>query len=227
MGVERRELDIMLQDPIERKYVNRRIAVYRCPSDDAPDENPKRVFYNMEYGGSGTNTGSTYAAGVGNYVAVHGLFWVNAGDWAVSRQDPHGSFWPDSRVRLGDIRDGTSNVLAIGERNWLNRAAIWAGTRNYMQFGNQGMRQIHGIGRFKLNPGVGADGEQGFSSNHPGGAHFLYHDGHVAFVNNTIDFITPPDPRSVTPPDWSLDVEPVGTFQRLVHRNDGRSIEND
>lgn len=230
MGVDRQELDNLLRDPVQRPYVNRVLPGYRCPSDDAPNNNNLRLFYNVEYGGGPGTTAATstgYSVGTSNYVAVLGLFWVNAGDWVLRGQDPHGSFWPDSKVRIGDIRDGTSNVVAIGERNWINRASVWVGVRNYMQYGNQGMRQIHGIGQFKLNPGVGAAGEQGFSSNHPGGAHFLFHDGHVSFINNTIHFVTPGDPNSVSPPNYALDVQPVGTFQRLIHRNDGRSIELD
>src|SRR5207245_9438864 len=41
-----------------------------------------------------------------------------------------GSFYRNSRVRIADIRDGTSNTFAVGERAALFAQAPWAGAVN-------------------------------------------------------------------------------------------------
>jgi prepilin-type N-terminal cleavage/methylation domain-containing protein/prepilin-type processing-associated H-X9-DG protein len=109
-----------------------------------------------------------------------------------------GVFYRNSRTRLTDITDGTSNTLAVGERAWSNANGVWAGAIP------DGVTR-----RGPLNPcpGAGAafypaatlvlahghlnnatsDADGGlddFSSRHGGGSNFVFADGHVAFVRS-------------------------------------------
>jgi prepilin-type processing-associated H-X9-DG protein/prepilin-type N-terminal cleavage/methylation domain-containing protein len=107
-----------------------------------------------------------------------------------------GVFYRNSDTRLTDITDGASQTILVGERAWGNVNGIWAGAIS----GGVCMR-----GRQNPCPGTGAasypaadlvlahahlnnattdtdSGLDDFSSLHPGGSHFLFADGHVAFV---------------------------------------------
>jgi len=101
-----------------------------------------------------------------------------------------GMFWMNSKVRIGDIRDGTSNTLCFGEH-----------------VGNTGtrFREQHGWGAYGgvgTQNGINANWRStpplsGWSYNdtlftgpgsyHTGGAHFLLGDGSVRFISQNID----------------------------------------
>src|SRR5262249_16574833 len=109
-----------------------------------------------------------------------------------------GVLYLDSRVRLGDITDGTSHTLAVGERppSPANRFGWWyAGVGQQfdgdadMVLGVAGYRTTfraptcpHGPYAFS----AGRDSEMcdtfHFWSQHSGGAHFLMSDGSVHFL---------------------------------------------
>lgn len=89
--------------------------------------------------------------------------------------------------RMGDIIDGTSNTLAIGEMSWIgtNCYRIWirgcdsnacGGTKNIQYSINS--TPYNGGGNFN---------SVSFGSQHVGGAHFLNADGSVAFISQNID----------------------------------------
>ncbi|MBS0262605.1 MAG: DUF1559 domain-containing protein [Planctomycetes bacterium] len=105
----------------------------------------------------------------------------------------NGSFYRNSRTRIADLVDGTSNTVLAGERTFAYTQGIWSGAPN------------GGICRpGTLNPWPGAvatspvfllvhnnyinivtDSDGGlddFSSLHSGGAQFLFADGSVRFI---------------------------------------------
>ncbi len=205
------ELHLLLQQASLRPLTQKVLPVYRCPSDQAEDLNTSRPFSNAVYG----NT----PAATSNYAASMGTVWKNSQNWLNGRQDPFGLLWGSSRVRLQDITDGASNTFVIGERSWVDLAAVWVGTRNYQGTGDVGFRQISATTDSKINE-ASANATGGYSSKHQGGAHFLFADGRVEFLSENINY----DQTGATLPERDPGLTAMGIYQRLARRNDGQVV---
>src|SRR5207245_8108073 len=87
------------------------LPLFRCPSNQAPDLNDVRLNFPLS-----------------NYRAVAGpvdypIFFANL--------DMGGVMFQNSKIRIIDVADGTSNTLVVGEclfdKQVDKRAAIWPG----------------------------------------------------------------------------------------------------
>ena len=112
-----------------------------------------------------------------------------------------GLFFRNSRVRFRDITDGTSQTLAVGERAYRLGEATWVGAvRGASMFPESDEGEIAvphlkpssamilghaGLGNCPNSP---TSEINQFYSLHASGANFLFIDGHVAFVPETIDY---------------------------------------
>lgn len=218
------DLDSLLKNTANaaaRDYaVKTKLPFYRCPSDTAPDLNSRRewdVPYSPFFGNQPVHLSTS------NYVAVSGSRWSTPEDWIVNGRDPFGTFWGSSKVQFRDITDGLSNTFIVGERDWrLGWAANWIGQRNYTGTGIWGSRQNLAILDVKINdPVLQPNGNpavsRGFSSQHTGGAQFLFGDGSVKFLSENIEF-------NNVQPNQQSPAATLGLFQKLGRRADGLVI---
>jgi prepilin-type N-terminal cleavage/methylation domain-containing protein len=148
------------------------LSVYQCPSDPSPSIN---VWYD-NYGKS-------------NYVCNRTLFGPD-----VTTTKP-------AALRLTDITDGTSNTLMVGERDgYRTFAAVWVAgcpsgtndsTGSFEGRPGQGLNQPYQAnGPFP--PAAGDDvfnyaQRLDFSSMHSGVVGFVFADGSVHFISDSID----------------------------------------
>ncbi len=90
------------------------LAVYTCPADRETGRFQVLNMLNLLMMSASTNS----------YAACYGM----GGLLDTQPDQGNGVFFRNSKVRVGDITDGTSNTLAVGERPALFAKAPWAGT---------------------------------------------------------------------------------------------------
>ena len=190
--------------------------------------NTWRTLYNTYYGGSGVNGRSSPQGGflaTSNYVANHGTQWVLPYQYYTLSQDPYGLFFTDSKLSFRDITDGSSNTILIGERSWPNKSAVWAGPRNVTGHGDWGLRMIEAVPTYKQNytapdPATSSSvAGDSYSSQHIGGAQYLFGDGTVRFLSDNINYDTTQiNPASTT------NLQQRGVYQLLLQRADGQVV---
>ena len=161
------------------------VGAYLCPSDSV-----QPAWWAMVRDPSGVPTQRICQVAPSNYVGMFGT------------SDPgingDGLFFRDSSLGLRDITDGTAQTIAVGERSHSLGEATWVGSvTNAVLFpvdndgvgyprpeGGPGMILGHAGGR--LGPGDPNGEVNQFYSRHPGGVNFLFADGHVSFLKNTM-----------------------------------------
>lgn len=171
------------------------LSAWRCPSASGPD-------LNTAWPALGDDLALSNYVGVNNSA----LLVVSGGD---------GVFGRNSKLRMRDVTDGTSNTVGVGERAWsLSGVQLEAG-RLFMQNDATVVASLVSslaAGAPPLNcTSPVADCQTGFSSVHTGGAQFLMMDGAVRFVSENIDH---------QPGTTTVD----STYEKLMSVNDGKVI---
>jgi prepilin-type N-terminal cleavage/methylation domain-containing protein/prepilin-type processing-associated H-X9-DG protein len=178
-----RQLNLTL--PVENSpAIQTMLKVYLCPSDPTP---PAAFAVPDGFGATRAMAAPcSYAACCGGDEsetdAANGL----------------GVLYRNSRTRMTDITDGTSQTILVGDRAWSNAEGIWAGvivggiTRRGPVNPNPGNQASSGpaadlvLNHSHLNnPTTDLDGGiDDFSSKHSNGSNILFADGSVHFIRS-------------------------------------------
>lgn len=161
------------------------LNLYRCPSDS-----PKGDTFTVVDGGGGTITTVAFA----NYVGVGGTFEVTG-----YPDTDNGVLFRNSQIRIADIIDGSSNTIFVGERQsskapmttWVGAITNCVNPPLIATYDDEGPPTL-----ILTNTGVAADARvpnnpldhvEDTSSRHPSGVVFLYGDGSVRFLRQTLN----------------------------------------
>ena len=199
----------------DRALLQTSIPTHRCPSDSSPVLNTLQQFGGANHfaiatsnyvASTGTdnqepfeslnlsNSTTYYAAPFRDY-DTGGMFFGGVDSTATGTPTNLATRAPGNGplgVKAGQIRDGLSRTLAVGERARLNRAAVWAGAGTPDDYGPAGVCRTFGRPGFILNWDYLAAGDpsnpgKGFDSPHRGVVQFVMADGAVAAVPDSLD----------------------------------------
>lgn len=176
--------------PIEHPSNGARVAniqSYLCPSDEI-----KLSWPAMSRDASGNPIALICEVAPSNYVGMYGSTEPGV--------DGDGIFYRNSRTRLADITDGTSQTIMAGERSHFLGVATWAGSvtgailfdddgddvgRSHPE---EGSGMVLGHAGEHATPGDPNSDVNQFYSFHGAGANFLFVDGHCSYIPMNIDY---------------------------------------
>lgn len=167
------------------------IPTYICPSDPTPAlfqiaessgghthiRSPKSFYFDDDEPHNVDEGDKLFPIAKSNYVGVFGT-----GEVDESPYNGDGTFWGNSRVRMQDFVDGTSNTFVIGERSSRLGGSLWHGV---IPEANASFARIVGSTDHAPNSPVGHYDD--FSSFHATGANFIMGDCSVRLIPDTID----------------------------------------
>jgi prepilin-type N-terminal cleavage/methylation domain-containing protein/prepilin-type processing-associated H-X9-DG protein len=182
------QFGLSIESPTNAGPRTTQITTYLCPSDS-----PEPIWIPTTYDLSGTPKQTICDVASANYIGVFGTTepGVN-GD---------GIFFRNGKLALRNITDGTSHTIAVGERSHRLCQATWVGAVSnanlYPPPGSSAPPVVDNSTGMILGhtgdgngPGAADSHANQFSSMHGAGANFLFADGHVQFLDETIEYKT-------------------------------------
>jgi len=213
MDVSKKFAAQSLLDPAVQQLLQTPVDTLRCPSDNGPVLNTSGEYIVQDM------NGAQHYVALASYAGVADDNTINIDN---DQRNCSGVLYVDSDIKFRDITDGTSNVLLVGERCWetyLSRcdtvesnasATIFvAGASNQLSHSNRSNAAAVGVAGNGINwESTEAcnnlwNSKSGFYSRHPGGAQFVFVDGSVHFLTETLD---------------------LTTYRELAHRKDGHPV---
>lgn len=189
-----------IQEPSQQAARLHSIQAYICPSDTLSelfsiaqgehthdhhhDHDHDHDDHGHDHGhehahGENVDAGPNYLFQIAkaNYVGMYGTVDIHED---LYRGD--GIFYGNSRVRFGDVIDGLSNTIMVGERSSRLGGSLWHGV---IHDANEGPARVVGAADHVPNDPIGHF--EDFGSYHASGAQFVLSDGSVRLIPQTID----------------------------------------
>lgn len=179
------------------------LAAFRCPSAPGRDLNNERPVWR--------NPGGRTEIAASNYVALNSSWHLSLnlgspanGENANNKNNANATFYRNSKTKIRDMTDGTSNIIVVSERTekrkdggncWAANVfgLRWRGgsaalTNNLNNSDRHGQSNVLAAGRSGINfNSTGNQCRRGVGSRHSGGAQTLMGDGAVRFISENID----------------------------------------
>jgi len=168
-----------------------RVKAYLCPSDSPPFSVPVR---------DQNNSVTVDTVGTSNYVGCYGV-----GEIGAAPGRGNGVFYRNSRTSLAAITDGSSQTVCIGERShnlsyvtWTSRSlggwlfktsSVEGGTDQFNPDPEEAFTMVLGPAGLDDGPRTPNHPEahvEDYWSRHPGGVNFVFGDGSVKLIKNSI-----------------------------------------
>ncbi len=164
------------------KGVETRVSTYVCPADTTPP----------------AQTTSGMNAATGSYAVVHGTMGPTDGISETMKLFNTGMFNYATASKLKEITDGTSNTMIVGEALQTDDKTptptynVWslAGRMESCMRSTQNSPNTPPGTGITTTPYPPVKLNAAFASEHPGGVNFVFADGHVQFIADTIPLQT-------------------------------------
>ena len=175
------------------QLIETRPAVVVCPTDTAE---PYSEETKVDLGAAVYTTPAGTRAAVGSYASVTGTIGAAnnlkpTGEAGNSKFDNTGLFYYVVRQKFSQVPDGLSNTMMLGEVTDGHRRTssnIWTRAIRIMDTQRSTDNPLNTFpGQPVYDAAYGANANGAFSSLHPAGAQFLFGDGHVVFLSESID----------------------------------------
>tara|TARA_R110002072_G_scaffold303004_1_gene491209 strand:+ start:4268 stop:5200 length:933 start_codon:yes stop_codon:yes gene_type:complete len=184
-------VELPIDDPRHDKARETSLAIMLCPSDitepmftlfeddeDEDDEGPASMAAALDVS---TEPAALVRLPTVNYVGMFGTIEADD-DFDVPPPIGDGAFIKSQSRRFRDFERGLSNTLVVGERTMAQVPSTWIGVS---LAGEDAAARLVGSALEGINNPLADEGD--YSSRHPGGANFLWGDGHVSFVTEDVE----------------------------------------
>jgi prepilin-type processing-associated H-X9-DG protein len=172
------------------KGIEQRPGAFACPSDTAEPHSRQQ-----EFGANTYTIPSGSKAAVGSYAPVFGNLGIklfNDVNQAESKWKNNGLFVYVKTFKFSQCQDGLSKTMLVGEvvdGHLVDSTNIWSRSirgRDMCRYTDNPLNTFAGQ-PLALADSDGGMSNGAFQSRHAGGCNFVFADGHVGFLNETID----------------------------------------
>lgn len=163
-----------LADPVNITARETSIALLRCPSDIS-----EPTFLLHEDDAFTRSAEPLVILPTANYV---GVFGISEPDDDIPAPLGEGAFEGVRPVRFEEFRRGLTQTLLVGERTMAKVPSTWLGVD---WRGEDAVCRL--VGNARMSPNCSLCDECEFDSRHSGGSNFLFGDGRVKLISQSID----------------------------------------